>query len=34
LEAGGFTPSDFSEFKWSRWDQDDLDNIAAILGEM
>ncbi|HEY9810223.1 MAG TPA: amino acid adenylation domain-containing protein [Halomicronema sp.] len=34
LEAGGFTPSDFSEFKWSQWNQDDLDNIAAILGEM
>ena len=34
LETGGLTPSDFAEFKWSRWSQDDLDNIAAILGEM
>ncbi|WP_445304857.1 amino acid adenylation domain-containing protein [Microcoleus sp. Pol17C2] len=33
-EAGGCTPSDFAEFKWSQWNQDDLDNITAILGEL
>jgi len=33
-DAGGCTPSDFAEFKWSQWGQDDLDNITAILGEL
>ncbi|MEG4425925.1 MULTISPECIES: amino acid adenylation domain-containing protein [unclassified Microcoleus] len=33
-DAGGCTPSDFAEFKWSQWSQDDLDNITAILGEL
>ncbi|WP_445243564.1 MULTISPECIES: amino acid adenylation domain-containing protein [unclassified Microcoleus] len=33
-DAGGCTPSDFAEFKWSQWNQDDLDNITAILGEL
>jgi non-ribosomal peptide synthase protein (TIGR01720 family) len=33
-DAGGYTPSDFAEFKWSQWSQDDLDNITAILGEL
>ncbi|AFZ09438.1 amino acid adenylation domain protein [Oscillatoria nigro-viridis PCC 7112] len=33
-DAGGCTPSDFAEFKWSQWSQDDLDNITAILGDM
>ncbi|MEG5026529.1 amino acid adenylation domain-containing protein [Microcoleus sp. AT8-B1] len=33
-DAGGCTPSDFAEFKWSQWNQDDLDNITAILAEL
>ncbi|MEG4806698.1 amino acid adenylation domain-containing protein [Microcoleus sp. F8-D3] len=33
-DAGGCTPSDFAEFKWSQWSQDDLDNITEILGEL
>ena len=33
-DAGGSTPSDFAEFKWSQWSQDDLDNITEILGEL
>jgi non-ribosomal peptide synthase protein (TIGR01720 family) len=33
-DAGGCTPSDFAEFKWSQWSQDDLDNITAILAEL
>jgi amino acid adenylation domain-containing protein/non-ribosomal peptide synthase protein (TIGR01720 family) len=33
-DTGGYTPSDFAEFKWSQWGQDDLDNITAILGEL
>jgi non-ribosomal peptide synthase protein (TIGR01720 family) len=33
-DAGGCTPSDFAEFKWSQWSQDDLDNITAILGDL
>jgi amino acid adenylation domain-containing protein/non-ribosomal peptide synthase protein (TIGR01720 family) len=33
-DTGGCTPSDFAEFKWSQWSQDDLDNITAILGEL
>ncbi|WP_445300994.1 amino acid adenylation domain-containing protein [Microcoleus sp. C2D2] len=33
-DAGGCTPSDFAEFKWSQWGQDDLDNITAILGDL
>jgi len=33
-DADGCTPSDFAEFKWSQWGQDDLDNITAILGEL
>ncbi|MEG4350111.1 amino acid adenylation domain-containing protein [Microcoleus sp. LAD1_D3] len=33
-DAGGCTPSDFAEFKWSQWGQDDLDNITAILAEL
>jgi amino acid adenylation domain-containing protein/non-ribosomal peptide synthase protein (TIGR01720 family) len=33
-DAGGRTPSDFAEFKWSQWSQDDLDKITAILAEL
>ncbi|MEG4440289.1 amino acid adenylation domain-containing protein [Microcoleus sp. AT9_B5] len=33
-DAGGCTPSDFAEFKWSQWSQGDLDNITAILAEL
>lgn len=33
-DAGGCTPSDFAEFKWSQWSQNDLDNITAILAEL
>uniref|UniRef100_UPI0039C6927E amino acid adenylation domain-containing protein n=1 Tax=Nodularia chucula TaxID=3093667 RepID=UPI0039C6927E len=31
-DAGGFTPSDFSEFNQSQWDQTDLDAITADMG--
>ncbi|HEY9693239.1 MAG TPA: amino acid adenylation domain-containing protein [Oculatellaceae cyanobacterium] len=33
-EAGGYTPSDFSEFQWSQWDQSDLDEILTAIGEV
>ncbi|MGJ5676042.1 MAG: amino acid adenylation domain-containing protein [Nostochopsis sp.] len=33
-DAGGFTPSDFAEFKQSQWDQTDLDAITAAMGDM
>ena len=33
-DAGACTTSDFAEFKWSQWSQDDLDNITAILAEL
>ncbi|MDZ8184102.1 MAG: amino acid adenylation domain-containing protein [Nostoc sp. ChiSLP02] len=33
-DAGGFTPSDFAEFKQSQWDQADLDAITAAMGDM
>ncbi|MEH2178703.1 amino acid adenylation domain-containing protein [Nostoc sp.] len=32
-DAGGFTPSDFAEFKQSQWDQTDLDAITAAIRE-
>ncbi|HEY9871800.1 MAG TPA: condensation domain-containing protein, partial [Candidatus Obscuribacterales bacterium] len=32
-EAGGYTPSDFAEFQWSQWNQADIDNILAAIGE-
>ena len=32
-DAGGFTPSDFVEFKQSQWDQTDLDVITAAMGD-
>lgn len=31
--AGGFTPSDFAEFQWSRWSQADLDSILNAIGK-
>ncbi|GAX38392.1 non-ribosomal peptide synthetase [Nodularia sp. NIES-3585] len=33
-DAGGFTPSDFSEFNQSQWDQTDLDAITAAIGDI
>ncbi|MBD1924287.1 amino acid adenylation domain-containing protein [Microcoleus sp. FACHB-831] len=33
-EAGGYTPSDFSEFQWSQWSQTDLDEILTAIGEV
>ncbi|NDJ21054.1 amino acid adenylation domain-containing protein [Nostoc sp. B(2019)] len=33
-DAGGFTPSDFAEFKQSQWDQTDLDAITAAMGDI
>ncbi|MBD1938351.1 non-ribosomal peptide synthetase [Microcoleus sp. FACHB-68] len=33
-DAGGYTPSDFAEFQWSQWSQEDLDKINAVLGEV
>lgn len=33
-EAGGYTPSDFSEFQWSQWNQADLDEILTAIGEV
>ncbi len=30
-DAGGFTPSDFAEFKRSKWDRDDLEAITAAI---
>jgi amino acid adenylation domain-containing protein/non-ribosomal peptide synthase protein (TIGR01720 family) len=33
-DAGGFTPSDFAEFKQSQWEQTDLDVITAAMGDM
>ncbi|GAA6624124.1 amino acid adenylation domain-containing protein [Scytonema sp. NUACC26] len=33
-DAGGFTPSDFAEFKQSQWDQTDLDAITAAIGDI
>ncbi|MBW4685857.1 MAG: amino acid adenylation domain-containing protein [Komarekiella atlantica HA4396-MV6] len=32
--VGGFTPSDFAEFKQSQWDQTDLDAITAAMGDI
>ncbi|MBW4677593.1 MAG: amino acid adenylation domain-containing protein, partial [Desmonostoc geniculatum HA4340-LM1] len=32
-DVGGFTPSDFAEFKQSQWQQTDLDAITAAIGE-
>jgi len=32
-EAGGYTPSDFSDFAWSQWSQTDLDTILTTIGE-
>ncbi|MCC5621223.1 non-ribosomal peptide synthetase [Nostoc sp. CHAB 5715] len=34
LDAGGFTPSDFAEFKQSQWGQADLDAIATAIGDI
>ncbi|MGP1384064.1 MAG: amino acid adenylation domain-containing protein [Thainema sp.] len=28
-----FTPSDFAEFQWSNWNQDDLNDIMAAIGD-
>lgn len=33
-EANGYTPSDFSEFKWSQWNQSELDEILTAIGEV
>jgi len=33
-DAGGFTPSDFAEFKQSQWDQRDLDAITTVIGDI
>ena len=33
-EAGGYTPSDFAEFQSSQWNQTDLDDIIAAIGEL
>ena len=33
-DAGGFTPSDFAEFKQSQWNQDDLEAITAAIRGM
>lgn len=33
-DAGGFTSSDFAEFKQSQWDQSDLDAITAAIGDI
>ncbi|MBD6618563.1 amino acid adenylation domain-containing protein [Komarekiella sp. 'clone 1'] len=33
-DVGGFTPSDFAEFKQSQWDQTDLDAITAAMGDI
>ena len=30
VDAGGYTPSDFADFKW---DQSDLDDIAAVIAK-
>ncbi len=32
--AGGFTPTDFAEFKQSNWNQDDLEAITAVIKDM
>ncbi|BAZ30184.1 amino acid adenylation domain protein [Cylindrospermum sp. NIES-4074] len=33
-EAGGYTPSDFAEFQSSQWNQTDLNDILAAIGEL
>lgn len=32
-EPIGFTPSDFSDFNWSQWNQSDIDDILTAIGE-
>ncbi|WP_335337834.1 amino acid adenylation domain-containing protein [Nostoc piscinale] len=34
VDAGGFTPADFAEFKQSQWDQSALDAITAAIGDI
>ncbi|WP_292865633.1 non-ribosomal peptide synthetase [Nostoc sp. LPT] len=33
-DVGGFTPSDFAEFKQSQWEQTDLDAITVAIGDI
>jgi len=33
-EAVGCTPSDFAEFKWSQWTENDLENILSAIGKV
>jgi non-ribosomal peptide synthase protein (TIGR01720 family) len=33
-EAVGCTPSDFAEFKWSQWTQNDLEDILSAIGKV
>lgn len=33
-EAVGCTPSDFAEFKWSQWTQNDLEDILSVIGKV
>jgi len=32
-QVSSYTPSDFTEFKWSQWSQADLDNIIKTIGK-
>ncbi|AFZ11266.1 amino acid adenylation domain protein [Crinalium epipsammum PCC 9333] len=33
-DAIAYTPSDFSEFEWSQWNQSDIDDILTAIGEV